>query len=145
MTEKQKEYQKKYYEAHKDRCKAWRQANQDKCKEYEKKYREDNREKLRVGSRLYREVNKDKIKKQSVGFWVKEKYEGVPCLDCEIAFPFYVMDFDHRPEEVKEFRISQNAIHRATPERIAKVMKEIAKCDLVCSNCHRERTFGNRS
>ncbi len=145
MTEKRKEYQKKYYEANKERYKEYNkkyyEANKEGRKESGNKYREDNREKLRKRSELYREINKDKIKEQSIGLWIKRKYEGIPCMDCEGVFPFYVMDFDHRPEEVKEFKISDNAIHRATSERIAKWMKEIDKCDLVCSNCHRERTF----
>ena len=59
-----------------------------------------------------------------------------PCFDCGVQYPYYVMDFDHREEGVKEFELNQFV--RVT---IFALKREIAKCDVVCSNCHRERTF----
>lgn len=59
-----------------------------------------------------------------------------PCADCGIQYPFYVMDFDHREGEIKEFALNQ--VDRMTMKAIKA---EIVKCDVVCSNCHRERTF----
>jgi len=58
-----------------------------------------------------------------------------PCADCGIQCPYYVMDFDHRDGRLKEF--SLNAVHRVTKRAI---LREIEKCDVVCANCHRERT-----
>lgn len=62
-----------------------------------------------------------------------------PCADCGVQYPYYVMDFDHRDGRLKEF--SLNAVHRATKRAI---LREIEKCDVVCSNCHRERTHRRR-
>ena len=76
--------------------------------------------------------------------WLKAKFEGTPCMDCSKVFPWCVMDFDHRPGEIKSFRISKLNTYKATPYRIAMVIKEIDKCDLVCSNCHRIRTYITR-
>jgi len=59
-----------------------------------------------------------------------------PCVDCGISFHFSAMDFDHRPGEIKKFNVSA-----AQGRNMERVLKEIAKCDLVCSNCHRFRTF----
>ncbi|HSK73383.1 MAG TPA: hypothetical protein VK892_16925 [Pyrinomonadaceae bacterium] len=59
-----------------------------------------------------------------------------PCSDCGIQYPFYVMDFDHRLGELKEYHLNQ--VDRLTMETLKR---EIAKCDVVCANCHRERTF----
>jgi len=57
-----------------------------------------------------------------------------PCTDCGRVYPSYVMDFDHvRGEKIGE--VGQ-MIHR----RWEIIEAEIAKCDLVCSNCHRMRT-----
>jgi hypothetical protein len=46
------------------------------------------------------------------------------------------MDFDHRQDENKVINLA-NASRMTRP----KILEEIAKCDVVCSNCHRERTY----
>ncbi|HEV3468287.1 MAG TPA: hypothetical protein VG148_03125 [Pyrinomonadaceae bacterium] len=58
-----------------------------------------------------------------------------PCADCGVQYPYYVMDFDHRAGEVKSFEM--NSVSRKT---VREILREIEKCDVVCSNCHRERT-----
>lgn len=62
-----------------------------------------------------------------------------PCLDCGRKYPSYVMDFDHRDPSTKEFSVSSAFRVGTSKERVEA---EIAKCDLVCANCHRERTHG---
>ena len=62
-----------------------------------------------------------------------------PCADCGQSYPYYVMDFDHRPGEVKLFNIGDAPNLGYGPKR---VLPEVEKCDLVCANCHRERTHG---
>jgi hypothetical protein len=62
-----------------------------------------------------------------------------PCADCGVRYPHYVMDFDHREGEIKLANISALNQHRRVS--IPKLAAEIAKCDLVCANCHRERTY----
>ena len=81
----------------------------------------------------------DAKKHRVIDFLIK-KYGGIPCMDCNGVFAWCVMDFDHRPGEGKEFGIGSKGRLKATPERLAQVQKEIDKCDLVCSNCHRVRT-----
>jgi hypothetical protein len=49
------------------------------------------------------------------------------------------MDFDHRGN--KKFMISGAWQLRPWNEVVA----EIEKCDVVCANCHRERTHGRKS
>lgn len=63
------------------------------------------------------------------------------CLDCGLKCDetnWFVFDLDHRDPSIKEFTISQKK-HGVSIQRL---MDEIAKCDLVCANCHRHRTFG---
>jgi hypothetical protein len=62
-----------------------------------------------------------------------------PCADCGIQYPYYVMDFDHREGEVKKYAL--NNTDRMT---MRAILCEIKKCDVVCSNCHRERTHRRR-
>ena len=59
-----------------------------------------------------------------------------PCMDCGGTFPPYVYDFDHRIPAEKSFSISKG-------KRVGReaLLAEIAKCDLVCANCHRIRTY----
>lgn len=59
-----------------------------------------------------------------------------PCADCGIQYPFYVMDFDHREGETKAFEM--NHVNYVT---MRAIKEEIEKCDIVCANCHRERTY----
>lgn len=57
-----------------------------------------------------------------------------PCMDCGIQYPPFVMDFDHRDPSTKKF-------HFQVAKNWKDTLTEIAKCDLVCSNCHRVRTY----
>jgi hypothetical protein len=116
------------------RAQIWYAENREyaraKNKEYQLKHPE-------VGQRSRAKYN---AKKQRVRDWLIKTYDGVPCMDCDGVFEWCSMDFDHRPDEGKEFGIGVMSCRKATPERLAEVQKEIAKCDLVCSNCHRVRT-----
>ena len=62
--------------------------------------------------------------------------KSLPCTDCGMKYPPCVMEFDHRPDEDKHFDVSRRYVWFAKE----RVLQEIAKCDLVCANCHRLRT-----
>jgi hypothetical protein len=63
-----------------------------------------------------------------------------PCADCGQNFAPHVMDFDH----VRGVKIGNIALLK-TYAPTAVVLAEIAKCDVVCSNCHRIRTHDRRA
>jgi hypothetical protein len=65
-----------------------------------------------------------------------------PCTDCGVQYPHYVLDFDHREGEQKLFNVSELNAYRWVS--IQQFEAEIAKCDLVCANCHRQRTHERR-
>ena len=75
---------------------------------------------------------KIRIKKQQL---IKEA-KSAPCMDCGQSYPSYVMDFDHNGAA------KLYAIASYDSSSLANLIIEIAKCDVVCSNCHRERTHG---
>lgn len=58
-----------------------------------------------------------------------------PCVDCGIQYPPYVMQFDHLDRTEKRFEVSDIGARTAETLRA-----EIAKCEVVCANCHAERT-----
>lgn len=70
----------------------------------------------------------------------KKKYlnelKGQPCADCGKNYPFYVMDFDHRDRSTKAFNIGH-----MLRQGWGKIKTEVEKCDVVCANCHRIRTY----
>ena len=63
---------------------------------------------------------------------LKEK----PCADCQHEFSYYVMDFDHVSGD-KEAEVSR----LACGGHLKKALAEAEKCEVVCANCHRIRTF----
>lgn len=65
---------------------------------------------------------------------------NVPCKDCGGRFPTVAMDFDHLPGSTKSFGIMNGWRWRGWDLMLA----EIAKCEIVCSNCHRVRTASRR-
>jgi hypothetical protein len=68
------------------------------------------------------------------------RLRSVPCIDCGGDFPPFVMEFDHREPGTGRTLVSHMA-GRASDRRI---LEEVAKCDIVSSNCHRNRTFVRR-
>lgn len=59
-----------------------------------------------------------------------------PCADCGQSFPPYVMEWDHVNGEKVE-----SVAQLVSRGKFKKAKQEIAKCELVCANCHRIRTF----
>jgi hypothetical protein len=64
-----------------------------------------------------------------------ESFKTDPCKDCGQSFPIYCMDFDHVVREKKD-----NISNMHKNRTIKAILEEIAKCELVCANCHRIRT-----
>lgn len=64
--------------------------------------------------------------------------DGKICMDCENPHPYWRLDYDHDPKKGKTLTISAMKNGGYTEKAI---MEEIKKCDLVCANCHRMRTW----
>ena len=60
--------------------------------------------------------------------------KSVPCADCKGVFPYYVMDFDH----VRDDKLINVSMAVKIGRR--RLLAEVAKCEVVCANCHRQRT-----
>ena len=96
------------------------------CKNgYYKKYYEKD-------STRYKQNNK-RTKMRVREYVLKQKNN--PCVDCGIKYPFYVMHFDHLDASTKSSDVSR------LDTQFNRVVKEIAKCELVCANCHAIRTW----
>ena len=68
--------------------------------------------------------------------YVRKIKEQSPCTDCGKFYHFSQMDFDHLGDK----KVNVATLANSTA-RIAEIKKEIAKCEIVCANCHRFRTW----
>lgn len=91
--------------------KAWRRENAEHIQEYRVTYKMKN-----TASRIISDA------------------KNRPCTDCHGWFNPWQMEFDHLRD--KKYMIS--GMH-CFPIHLIKI--EIAKCEVVCSNCHRDRTY----
>lgn len=108
-----------------------------KCKACQKEYSKKHYTEKKVDYLDKAKVNNKKYKKRNDELLVGLK-EGKPCKDCGECYPHYVMDFDHLPN----FQKSENVSKMKNSSFSAKaIIEEIKKCELVCANCHRERTW----
>jgi hypothetical protein len=69
--------------------------------------------------------------------WLWALKERNTCLDCGKKYPHYVMDFDHLEDHEKEFNISAEISRKG----FEQIKLEVKKCEVICSNCHRIRTW----
>lgn len=104
--------------------------------EYSRKYNRDiwypkNKENQKVRTK------RSRIKRREAMRTLLIEMKSKPCTDCQEKYPHYVMDFDH-VHGSKRF-----AIGSMTARLVSRVnlLLELVKCELVCANCHRERTF----
>jgi hypothetical protein len=63
--------------------------------------------------------------------------ESSGCMDCHVEYPHYMLEFDHRPEHKK----LDNVYRVLKKYGVDMAWKEISKCDVVCANCHKIRTW----
>jgi hypothetical protein len=61
--------------------------------------------------------------------------ENTPCKDCGQQYPYYVMHFDHLKD-----KMGHVATLARSPVSFKRLLIEISKCEIVCANCHAERT-----
>lgn len=60
-----------------------------------------------------------------------------PCVDCGET-DIRVLQFDHLPDFEKSYTIGESIT--ASTRSWSEILKEVAKCESVCANCHAKRT-----
>ena len=119
-------------------CKRSRLKNKERISIYQKNiYKLKDKEKLKEQRKKYKELNPEyginKQRERTDFFWSLKKDK--PCVDCGFIFPPVCMDFDHIDPKTKFKSPAQLTGNKK------KLLEEITKCELVCSNCHRIRTL----
>lgn len=107
------------------RCKICSEQSR-KNKEHYEKYKDDYKARSKVRKKKVINENTDHL---------LAYLEHHPCVDCGNTNPI-VLEFDHLDRKEKEFTISS----KMSDYSWDRIMTEIKKCEVVCSNCHKIRT-----
>lgn len=104
------------------------------CKEclanYRKKHYNLNKEKYLLKS------NKNRLK---FAQWFDDFKKTLKCKICA-EDRFWVLDFHHRDSSTKDYNIS--TLRQWGSKE--KLLRELEKCDVLCSNCHRDYHYHNK-
>ena len=104
------------YKSQKDSQIRWRENNPEKVRSYE--ISDDRRKR-------YRQKRKDVIDTYKLE-------RGCKCCGLKSPHP-QVYDLHHRDPNEKDFTISSRGFNKS----LDKVQEEMAKCEVLCANCHR--------
>lgn len=88
------------------------------------------------------------MKPKDVRDWLTEKKRRTPCTDCGRNFHPAAMSFDH-VRGLKRFCMTRRPSHGIDYPSVygatrAELLTEVAKCDIVCLNCHAVREVERR-
>lgn len=65
------------------------------------------------------------------------KLKDKPCVICKVKYNPWIMHFDHIDPQTKKGRI-------ARMDSPIKFKEEVAKCRVLCANCHADVTYKNK-
>lgn len=112
-------YSRKNYEENKEKVLSIMQEHRDKP---------ENKQKMKAYNKQYHENRRTELYE-----WLDDYKSNLGCVQCGFSHPG-ALDFHHLKPADKELEISRMASCLYSKERI---LKEIEKCELLCSNCHR--------
>lgn len=133
----------------KENCEGLKQCT--KCKELKKESEYGNRlgkkhytckECIKIAQKKQYQNNKkyyldrNRELRSSNRSWYQELKNNTPCAKCGNYYPYYVMDYDHIDPSSKILCIAHMMGHSKKA-----ILKEISKCELLCANCHRIKTY----
>ena len=140
--------------------KQYRLKNLEKCRKFSREWMRKDRKanpekyrKIELNRRAYRSAfykhrrksdfkfNKKSREHALIGYYMKKTFVDLlkfdPCIDCGNSFLPCAMDFDH-------VKGKTDNIGRMMCRSFKNIVKELKKCELVCANCHRIRTWKRR-
>ncbi len=109
----------------KETWQAWAEQNRQPRKLYQHAWYLKNRERLlKAANERRREIKK----------WFHAYKSKLSCANCGFNKHIAALDFHHVNKEEKEHCIAEIVCRAPSKETI---LKEIAKCKVLCANCHR--------
>lgn len=110
-----------------DKGQGTRRADCKSCqKKVVKKHYGNNKDKYLSNNQKRRQKNRELLR----------EYKKGPCTDCNRTFHPCQMDFDH----INDNKVA-NVSKLMNSNYAKQAIEELKKCELVCSNCHRLRTW----
>lgn len=115
-----------------------------KRKEYNDRYKAKNKQRVLDYNREYRKIHKERDREKKALRMVKSRaekkqkavdYMGNKCLDCQQSFPNCCYDFHHLDPTKKDLSLA----HLVGSRSWERILVELEKCVMLCSNCHRVR------
>ena len=116
------ERSRRWRERHPETSRSYRARHLDQVREYERRYYAEHKDEWK---------ERQKRRRPQVRA-VRDALKSGPCTDCGGTFPPECMDWDHLPGQPK--------VNHTNRLEGAALLAEIAKCELVCANCHRIRS-----
>jgi hypothetical protein len=104
-------------------------GRQYSCRECNRRYHETNKQRHNAQIR-----ERSRRLRSEIREWIRGYLSTHPCVDCGETDPV-VLEFDHLRDKVR------NVSGLVTRDNLRAVQREIAKCEVVCANCHRRRTY----
>lgn len=111
-------------------------SDKQKQKEYHRKYYKEYYERRRE---YHYERNKKRT--ESIRNYIRELKSTLACIKCGENHPG-CLEFHHRNPKTKTIEIS---LCDRLGWSIKRIQKEIAKCDVLCANCHKKLHWEERS
>ena len=81
-----------------------------------------------------------RLQHRRIAEWYRELKSETPCADCGGRFHHAAMSWDHLPGHEKLDDVSS----LVSRHNRSLILAEIAKCELVCANCHAVRSYERR-
>ena len=106
--------------------------DQDKQKRNQKEWFQKNKQRM---------ADKQRQQRWEIRRWLREEILPTVSCKCGESHPS-CLDFHHRNPDEKEIAIGDVDNRKWSKE---KILKEIAKCDVLCANCHRKHHFEERA
>ena len=105
------------------------------------KRREYNRKYMRGWYERNKAIHISYVRKRDrkVRVWLKEYKKNLKCEKCDETHPA-CLEFHHKNPKEKKFEIGRG--HKASMRLLTT---EIAKCRVLCANCHRKEHWSERN
>ena len=110
----------------------WREKNRERARQHWRDWYARNNEK---------EKERIKQRRKNNGAWLDELKGNLSCKECGESH-IACLDFHHKESSLKEGSITKLVRERGWARE--RVLSEIEKCEVLCSNCHRKKHWRER-